>query len=328
MLHELDLSAGPAQRERVEHEGGAHVLCELPLGWQHLLRAKRPEDMDLKYGLNLLFTDKGIRPDEMARAMEDAGYESLWIGDHSHIPVSLKSSKALWWDITDAYWHNLDEFVALTMAATATTRLKIATGLCLVIERDPITTAKTTATLDLISDGRFIFGVGAGWNAEEMAHHGTSFSSRWRLLRERVEAIRNIWTEEEPEYHGKFVHFGPMWSYPKPVQQPHPPIIVGGNGPQALELTIALEANWTPMFFMRDWPDIREKIGILRRMPPDVGRDPSTVHVIPFPIDPPGPQVIEEMNGLGVEHIVIDVHESLDRDGVLRAIEEHAKLID
>ena len=92
-MHELDLSAGPAQRERVEHDGGAHVLCELPLGWQHLLRAKRPEDMDLKYGLNLLFTDKGIRPDEMARAMEDAGYESLWIGDHSHIPVSLKAQR-------------------------------------------------------------------------------------------------------------------------------------------------------------------------------------------------------------------------------------------
>ncbi|PYN10477.1 MAG: LLM class F420-dependent oxidoreductase, partial [Candidatus Rokuibacteriota bacterium] len=152
----------------------------------------------------------------------------MFVTEHTHIPTSRRSPFAGGGPLPKEYWHTLDPFVGLMAAAAATRTLKVGTGICLVVEHDPITLAKTIATLDMLSNGRFLFGIGGGWNAEEMEDHGTVFKSRFQLLRERILAMKEIWTKETPEYHGDFVDFDPMWSYPKPVQKPHPPVLLGG----------------------------------------------------------------------------------------------------
>ena len=172
-------------------------------------------------------TDYGIRADDLARALEERGYESLFVGEHTHIPTSRRSPYPGGGELPRPYYHMSDPYVSLMAAAAATRTLKVGTGVCLVVERDPITLAKEVATLDMLSNGRFIFGIGAGWNAEEMANHGTPFKRRWTVLRERVEAMKTIWANEEAEYHGEFVDFDSMVSFPKPTQKPHPPIIMG-----------------------------------------------------------------------------------------------------
>ena len=169
-------------------------------------------------GAGIFATDYAIRPDHLARELEQRGFESLWLPEHTHIPVSRRSPFAGGGELPEQYWHTHDPFVALTAAAIATTRLRLATGICLIIQRDPITTAKAVASLDMLSGGRFIFGIGGGWNAEEMENHGTDFKRRWRLLRERILAMKEIWTKDEAEYHGELVRFDKIWSYPKPVR--------------------------------------------------------------------------------------------------------------
>jgi probable F420-dependent oxidoreductase len=181
------------------------------------------------YGVVMFATHYAIRPDALARATEERGFESLWVPEHTHIPASRKSPWPGGPNLPKEYWHSYDPFVALATAATATTKLKLGTGICLVIERDAITTAKEVASLDHLSGGRFIFGIGGGWNAEEMENHGTPFKKRWRVLRERVLAMKAIWTQEEATYHGEHVSFERIWSYPKPAQKPHPPILMGGR---------------------------------------------------------------------------------------------------
>src|SRR5438093_726810 len=174
----------------------------------------------MQIGAVMFPTDYAIGPDELGRLLEDRGFESVWFPEHTHIPASRRTPWPGGADLPREYWHSYDLFVALTAAAMATTRLKVGSGICLVVERDPIITAKEVATLDRLSGGRFIFGIGGGWNAEEMANHGTDFKRRWRLLRERVLAMKEIWTNEEAEFHGDFVDFDKIWSYPKPVQKP------------------------------------------------------------------------------------------------------------
>ena len=176
-------------------------------------------------------TDASITPADLARACEERGFESLWVAEHSHIPVSRKTPFPGGGDLPKMYYDVMDPFVCLASAATVTKRLKVATGVCLLVQRDPIQTAKQVASLDRISNGRFLFGIGGGWNAEEMANHGTGFDRRFRLLRERVEAMKAIWTQEKAEYHGELVDFDPVFAWPKPVQKPHPPIHVGGAFP-------------------------------------------------------------------------------------------------
>src|SRR5262245_53883625 len=168
------------------------------------LRGKGPP---MRYGAFIFATDFSMRPDDLARAMEDRGFESLWVPEHTHIPASRRSAWPGGGDLPREYWHTLDPFVALGAAAAVTSKLMLGTGICLVIERDPIALAKEVATLDWISRGRVLFGIGGGWNAEEMAHHGTAFDSRWKLLRERIAAMKEIWTKDEAEYHGQFVDF-------------------------------------------------------------------------------------------------------------------------
>jgi probable F420-dependent oxidoreductase len=200
----------------------------------------------MKHGLAIFATDEGIAPAGLARLAEERGFESLFFTDHTHIPAARTSPAPRGGELPREYSRILDPFVALTAAALATTELRVGTGICLVVERDPIATAKAVATLDFLSDGRFLFGVGAGWNLEEMENHGTDPSRRFALMRERVLAMKAVWTEEEASFSGEFVNFDRIWSWPKPVQDPHPPVLIGGNGPRAIQRVLAYGDEWLP----------------------------------------------------------------------------------
>jgi probable F420-dependent oxidoreductase len=202
----------------------------------------------MEFGVGYFPTQDGIGPGKIAELVEDHGFESLFFAEHTHIPASRESPYPGGEPIPRKYYNCYDLFVALTAAALATSRLRVGSGICLVIERDPITTAKETASIDHLSGGRLEFGVGAGWNREEMANHGTDPRTRMRLLGERVEAIREIWTQDEATYHGEFVHFDRIWSWPKPAQRPHPPILVGGDGPTVEDRVIAYGNAWIPNY--------------------------------------------------------------------------------
>src|SRR5438094_247942 len=183
--------------------------------------------MTMDFGAAIFFTDYSMGPAELGRALEERGFESLWAPEHSHIPLSRQSPFPQGGDRPKKYYDVMDPFVTLSAAAGATSRLKVGTGICLVVQRDPIQTAKQVASLDQISGGRVPFGIGAGWNAEEMADHGTVFASRFKLMGERGEAMKAIWTQSKPEYHGEVVSFPPMMTWPKHIHKPEPPLIVG-----------------------------------------------------------------------------------------------------
>jgi probable F420-dependent oxidoreductase len=200
----------------------------------------------MELGLAILLTDYSISPAALGASAEERGFESLFLAEHTHIPVSRETPYPGGAELPREYSHTIDPFVGLAAAATATVRLKVGTGVCLVIERDPIVTAKEVATLDNVSGGRFLFGVGAGWNKEEMRNHGTDPKTRWGVMRERIEAMKAIWTQEEAEYHGRYVDFDPIWSWPKPVQEPHPPVLVGGVGDKVLDRVVAYGDEWIP----------------------------------------------------------------------------------
>lgn len=201
----------------------------------------------MDFGVSYFPTDESVEPAELARMLEQRGFESFWVTEHTHIPASRHTPHPAGFDpLPREYYSIHDPFVALGTATGVTERLKLGTAICLVIERDPIVTAKEVASLDRLSGGRFLFGVGAGWNLEEMRNHGTDPSKRFGLMRERVEAMKEIWTSEEPEYHGRYVDFDPIWSWPKPLQQPHPPVLVGGNGPTVHKRVIAYGDAWFP----------------------------------------------------------------------------------
>jgi probable F420-dependent oxidoreductase len=211
----------------------------------------------------------------------------------------------------------MDPFIALTVAAMASKTIRLATGICLLIQRDPIHTAKAAASVDLISNGRFIFGVGAGWNREEMADHGTDFRTRWKLLREKVEAAKAIWTMDQAEYHGEMVDFGPMWCWPKPVQKPHPPVLLGGSGPKILERVVRYADGWMP-----NRGDTVERIPELQEMARAAGRGPIPVSVYPKP----GADEIERMATAGVERCIYYVPPD-GRDQALTKLEELGRTI-
>jgi probable F420-dependent oxidoreductase len=202
----------------------------------------------MEFGIGYFPTDYGIGPGALARLVEEHGQESLFFAEHTHIPGARDSPYPGGGDLPRKYWHSYDLFVALTAAAAATSRLRIGSGVCLVIERDPIITANAVASIDHLSGGRFEFGVGAGWNREEMRNHGTDPRKRMDVLRERVEAMKVIWTEHEASYSGEYVSFERIWSYPKPAQRPHPPILVGGDGPTVLERVLAYGDAWFPSY--------------------------------------------------------------------------------
>ncbi|MEK7444952.1 MAG: LLM class F420-dependent oxidoreductase [candidate division NC10 bacterium] len=273
----------------------------------------------MKYGAYMFSTDYAIRPDDLARGLEERGFESLWLPEHTHIPASRKSPWPGGGPLPREYWHTLDPFVALGAAAAVTTRLKLATGICLVIERDPITLAKEVASLDWVSRGRVIFGIGGGWNAEEMANHGTAFESRWKLLRERIEAMKAIWTQDEAEYHGTFVHFDKLWAWPKPVQRPYPPIVMGGSGPHARQRAVDFDGHWMPIVG-RDPLD--EAIADLKVRAETAGRDPATVTVSLFGASSSEGK-LAAWRDLGVARAVFSLP-SAGRDTVLPLLDRYA----
>jgi probable F420-dependent oxidoreductase len=202
----------------------------------------------MDFGIGYFPTHDGIAPGPLARLVEEHGQESLFYAEHTNIPVSRATPYADGGELPRKYWHCYDLFVALTASAMATSRLRIGSGICLVIQRDPIITAKEVASIDHLSGGRFEFGVGAGWNREEMRNHGTDPRARMEVLRERVEAMKAIWTQHEAGYAGEHVNFEPIWSYPKPAQRPHPPILVGGDGPTVLDRVLAFGDVWFPNY--------------------------------------------------------------------------------
>ncbi len=183
----------------------------------------------MKFGISTFVTDEGIAPGALARAIEERGFDSLFVAEHTHIPLNRRSPWPRGGELPRKYYRTLDPFITLTAAAATTENLLLGTGVALVVERDPIITAKEVASLDLVSGGRVIFGIGAGWNREEMENHGTDPRTRGRLLNERIQAMIEIWTKDEAEFHGKFVDFDPIGCWPKPVQKPYPPIYVGGG---------------------------------------------------------------------------------------------------
>src|ERR671918_2345309 len=230
----------------------------------------------MNFGVTMFPTRYSVGPAELARAVEERGFESLFFPEHTHIPTSRRSPWPGGADLPNEYRETFDPFLALTAAAAVTERLLVGTGICLVVERDPVTTAKEVASLDLLSGGRFLFGVGGGWNREEMENHGTDPRTRFRLLRERVLAMKAIWTEGEAEFHGEFVDFDPLWSWPKPVQRPHPPVLVGGNGPGVLDRVLEFGDGWMPN---PSRGRIRDGMEELARRAEEAGRGPVPVTV-------------------------------------------------
>jgi len=246
-------------------------------------------------------TDETMAPQEVAKLAEERGFESLWFPEHTHIPASRATPYPAGGDLPSMYWRSLDPFVALTAAATATTELRIGTGICLVVERDPIITAKEVASLDLLSGGRVEFGVGAGWNREEMRNHGTDPRVRMAVMRERVEAIKAIWTESEASYAGEHVSFDRIWSWPKPVQDPHPPVWVGGNGPTVEDRVLSFGDGWMPNVIDDD-----ELLGRIATLRSRAGHDvPVTINA-----SPRRPERLERYAEAGVERAIFYVPSS------------------
>ena len=254
----------------------------------------------LKFGITMFATDYSLGPAELAKAVEERGFDLLLFPEHTHIPTSRRTPWPGGADLPKEYAHTLDPFVALSAAATVTKTLKIGTGICLVVQRDPITLAKEVASLDHISGGRFVFGVGGGWNEEEMENHGTDPGSRWGLLRERIQAMKEIWTKDEAEFHGKMVNFDAIWSWPKPVQKPHPPIYVGGDGPHVLRRVVEYGDAWMPIPGRGRVP-LTERIAELQRLAREAGRGPIPVTVFGTP---PNEDIIRQLGEAGVERCV------------------------
>lgn len=267
----------------------------------------------MHFGLTIFPTATSISLPELAVEAEQRGFESLWVAEHSHIPASRKSPWPGGAELPNMYYETLDPFVALAGAAAVTTTIKLATGICLVVQRDPIHTAKEVASLDQLSQGRFLFGVGGGWNAEEMGNHGTRFEGRFKLMREKIEAMQAIWSAEEAEYHGEHVDFDPIFMRPKPVQKPHPPIHVGGGFPGGARRAVRYGNGWIPIGARSD--DLDQSIPAFRQMAKDAGRDPSSLEVSIYGVAV-SEKAIDRYRQAGADRIVFGLP-PLPRDGIL-----------
>ncbi len=279
----------------------------------------------LKFGVSMFFTDYSMGPGELGRALESRGFESLWAPEHSHIPLTRKSPFPGGGDLPKKYYDCMDPFVTLTAAAMATTTLKVGTGICLIQQRDPIQTAKLVASIDQVTGGRFLFGVGNGWNQDEMENHGTEFKSRHKRARENIEAMKEIWTKTKAEYHGEFVNFDPMMTWPKPVQRPHPPVIVGGAFPYSARRAIRYGDGWIPQAARGGYKEIADMIPEFRKMAEEAGRDPASIAItVWFPRN--DVDLMKRYLDLGVERVVFNV-ESVAADQGLPVIDGIAELM-
>ncbi|NNC81797.1 MAG: LLM class F420-dependent oxidoreductase [Acidimicrobiales bacterium] len=250
-------------------------------------------------------TDYSIPPAELGPALESRGFESLWAAEHSHIPSSRKTPHPSGADLPKRYYDTYDPFVWLTALAGSTSTLKLATGICLIIQRDPIHTAKSVSSLDRLTGGRFMFGVGAGWNEDEMNNHGTQAEGRFKLMRERVQAMKEIWTNHEAEFHGDRVDFDPMMQYPKPLTKPHPPIHVGGAFPGGARRAVEWADGWIPIPGRAEGT-IAEQIAAMRQQAADAGRDPASIEVSIY-FAPNDVEKLQEFAEAGVDRVAFDL---------------------
>ena len=277
----------------------------------------------MNIGVCIFPTDRAIRPDELARELEARTFESLFVPEHTHIPTSRRSPFAGGAPLPEEYKRTHDPFVALMTAAAATKNLKVGTGICLIIERDTITTAKSVASLDLLSGGRFLFGIGAGWNAEEMENHGTVFKTRFQRLREQIQAFKQIWTKDVAEFHGEFVNFDPIWCWPKPAQKPHPPVLLGGEGPQTLQRVVDLCEGWFPRG--RNPELLLKTLDELKQRAARSGRDMKTISVSAFAA-PADRATLDRFAAAGITRAILRLP-SEPRDKILPLLDQYAKLI-
>jgi len=277
----------------------------------------------MKFGVAMFATDYAIRPDDLARECEARGFESVWFPEHTHIPASRKSPWPMGGDLPKDYWHTHDLFVSMMAAAAATKTIKIGSGICLVIEHDPIKLAKEVASLDMLSNGRLLFGIGGGWNAEEMENHGTPFNKRWKVLREKIEAMKEIWTKDAAEYHGEFVNFDPIWCHPKPVQKPYPPILLGVHSGNGLNRVVNYCDGWIPVGAAIQ--DFRTSLQDLRSRAEKTGRNPKELAVSIF-MGSDKDDALRQYQELGVERVVFGVP-SEGRDKVLPMLDKYATVI-
>ena len=279
----------------------------------------------MDFGAAIFFTDYSMGPADLGRALEQRGFDSLWAPEHSHIPLSRQSPFPAGGELPKKYYDVMDPFVTLAAAAAATTRLKVATGICLVVQRDPIQTAKEVASLDQISGGRVLFGIGAGWNAEEMRDHNTEFKTRFGLMQERVEAMKVIWTKSKPEYAGRFVKFPPMMTWPKPVQKPHPPVIVGGAFPFGARRALAYGDGWLPHARRPAYGEVLGMLPEFRKMAAEAGRAPETVPITVFGVAEDA-DLIKRYRDAGVARIIFNLP-AAKADEVLPVLDRCAALM-
>jgi probable F420-dependent oxidoreductase len=254
----------------------------------------------MRFGVTMFPADYAMSVVELGRAAEDLGFESLFLPEHTHVPVNRQTPFTGGGELPREYIHTLDPFVALGAVAAVTQRIKLGTGICLVIQRDPIITAKAVASLDQLSGGRVLFGVGAGWLREEVANHGTDPRTRWRLFGERMRAMETIWSSEAAAFAGQFVRFEPIWSWPKPLQQPRPPVLLGGDVPAAMQRVIEYADEWMPHPDRTDVP-LRERIAAFWDMSEAAGRGRMPVTVYGAPIDI---RLVEQYAAAGVSRCV------------------------
>ena len=273
----------------------------------------------------MFFTAYSMTPAQLGPALEERGFKSLWVPEHSHIPLSRTTPFRMGGPLIRPYYDIMDPFLVLNTAAAVTTKLKVGTGVCLINQRDPIQTAKLVSSIDQLSNGRFLFGVGNGWNQDEMENHGTAYETRHRLARERIEAMKAIWTQEKAEYHGEYVNFGPMMAWPKPVQRPHPPIIVGGAFPYGARRALRYGDGWIPIRSREAYADVREMLPKFRAMEEEAGRAPGSTPITIFGAKE-DPDALKRDRDAGVSRVVVML-ESAASDVILPQLDRWARLI-
>src|SRR3984893_13596410 len=278
--------------------------------------------IDMRVGVFYFPTDYGIDIGELAHALEERGFASLFVPEHTHIPTSRRSPFPAGGELPKKYSHTHDPFVGLSFAAAATKKLLLGTGICLIPERDPIVTAKCVASLDQLSGGRFIFGIGGGWNVEEMENHGARYNTRFKLMRERILAMKALWTQEEASFHGEFVNFDPIWLYPKPSQRPYPPILLGGSSDYTLKRVVEFCDGWLPIG--RPGFNAKEAVAQLRQAASAAGRDFSTLSISVFGA-PADEAALAEYRDAGIHRAVLAIPD-LTRDEIMALLDKNAPL--
>ena len=273
-----------------------------------------------KFGVSTFPTDYGMQPVELAKAVEERGFDSLFFPEHTHIPASRATPFPGGGELPKQYWHAHDPFVALGACAAVTQHIRLGTGICLVIERDPITTAKEIASLDMISNGRAIIGIGAGWNREEMENHGADYKNRWAMTREKVLAMREIWTNDEAEFHGDYVDFDPIWSYPKPVQQGGPPIWIGANSKWVFDRIADYADGWMPIGGLGS--------GNMERLQEAMAAKGRKVEDLDLALfgTPPDAERVAGRIGQGFDHVIFGLP-SEQADAVLPVLDRYAAVV-